>query len=123
MQLAPSGVPLSFEVTFDSSSLDVGMTVYDDSGADPVLVQGPSAMALVAGNTYRAKFTPAVDKSYIVIKAVYTDDTLTTMSSDYAQGSESIIAKNLTTGPFPTPTCEVVGIVIDNDTLTGVVEC
>lgn len=119
MELAPAGVRLSFEVTFDSPSLPVAMTVYDDSGSVPVLVQGPTAMAWVAGNTYRGKFTPLDGKSYIIIKAVYTNGGFTTMSPDYAQGSESIIAQLLGTPP----PAGVVGYVESNDAVTGVVVC
>ena len=67
MQLAPADVELSFEVTFDSPTLDVGMSVYDDSGALPVLLLSPFPMVRVAPglNTYRGKFTPENGKSYI----------------------------------------------------------
>lgn len=93
MQLVPAETSLSFEVTFDSPTLYVGMSVYDDSGATPVLVQGPTAMLNVVGNTYRAKFTADVGKSYIIFKAVYTSAALTTLDSNYSQGSESIKAE------------------------------
>ena len=92
MELSPSGTALSFEVTFDSPTLPVAMSVYDDSGSSPVLVQGPTAMLNVVGNTYRGKFTPASGRSYIIFKAVYTDHSYQYLSSDYSQGSESIIA-------------------------------
>lgn len=119
MELAPARVSLSFEVTFDSPSLDVGMSVYDDSGEEPELVSGPSAMALVVGNTYRGKFTAADGKSYIIIKAVYTDDTFEELNSDYAAGSESIVTQVIGGDP---PTENVVGYV-DASEVVGLVNC
>lgn len=95
MNLVQSGVNCSFEVTFDSPSLPVAMSVYDDSGVTPTLVQGPSAMLNVVGNTYRGKFTPTDGKQYIIFKAVYTNGSYTTLSPDYSQGSESIQAEDV----------------------------
>jgi hypothetical protein len=40
------------------------------------------------------------------VKAVYTDDTYSTLSDEYSQGSESFYAQYLTP-----PTCDVVGLV------------
>ncbi len=119
MELAPAGVPLSFEVTFDSPSLAVAMSVYDDTGALPVLLLSPFAMALVTGNTYRGKFTAEHGKNYIVVKAVYLDGTFETLSPDYSQGSESIVARDLN----PITPQPVVGIIENDDAITGVVEC
>lgn len=118
MELVPAGIPLSFEVTFDRDDLNVGMSVYDDSGANPVLLLSPFAMALVYGNTYRGKFTPANGKNYIIVKAVYTDNTLTELDLDYPQGSESCVAEYMA-GQL----CNVVGIVVPNTEVLGFVEC
>lgn len=123
MNIAPAGKVLSFEVTYDSSILDVAMKVYDDSGPSPVLVQGPTAMDLVVGSTYRGKFTAGNGKGYIIHKAVYTDPSFTTLHPDYAQGSESIFAR---TESMPTPDLEasiasageISGKVV-NETLEG----
>ncbi len=124
MELAPRGVELSFEVTFDRPDLNVAMSVYDDSGDDPVLIQGPSAMAIVVGNTYRAKFTPNSSKPYIIFKAVYTDDTFETLSEDYSQGSESIIAQTLDSSSTSNSTgCSIVGVVEVTRDVIGVVQC
>lgn len=120
MELAPSGVQLSCEITFDSPSLHVGMTVYDDTGASPVLLLSTFAMLLVAGNTYRGKFTGVAGKNYIVIKAVYTDGTFSTLSPDYSQGSESVVAQNLTAASTG---CAVVGVVDNNQAIVGRVVC
>lgn len=119
MELAPSGIPLSFEVTFDEPDLDVAMTVYDDTGAEPVLLLSPFAMTLVYGNTYRGKFTPAYGKSYIIIKAVYTDGTFGTLDENYAQGSESLIALYSAAANVET----LVGIVDSDETISGQVIC
>lgn len=92
MNLALAGRPASFDVTFDAAGLNVAMSVFDDSGPTPVLVQGPLAMGSVIGYTYRGKFTPVSGKSYIIYKAVYTDGTFTTLHPDYSQGTETIYA-------------------------------
>lgn len=90
MNFAPSGKSLSFEVTLDAPSLPVAMSVYDDSGPTPVLVQGPTAMTNVFSNTYRGKFTGQNGKQYLILKAVYTDGTFATLDVNYMQGSESL---------------------------------
>ncbi len=123
MELVPAGVALSFEVTFDQPSLPVAMTVYDDSGANPVLLLSPFPMRLVYGNTYRAKFTPADGKSYILIKGVYTDGTFTDLDPSYSQGSESIYAQYINGQPGGGTSCDVVGIVDETDAVIGVVDC
>ena len=107
MQLVPAGQALSFEVTYQQNNLPVAMSVYDDSGPTPIRIVAPFAMALVGGNTYRGKFTPEAGKSYIIIKAVYTDDSFTTLDEDYGQGSESIFALNVSTPQG----CQVIGWV------------
>lgn len=98
MELAPSGVKLSFEVTYDSPDLNVAMSIYDDSGSSPVLVQGPTAMLNWAGNSYRGNFVAGNAKSYLVLKAVYTDDTFTTFDEVHSQGTESFYAQNIGNG-------------------------
>lgn len=121
MELVPAAT-LSFEVTYDSPSLFVGMLVYDDTGSNPVLVQGPTPMLNVVGNTYRAKFTPLEGRSYIIVKQVYTDNTYTVVSSAYAAGSESIIAENLS-GGGSAGGCSIVGYVNQSQSIVGYVNC
>lgn len=121
MELVPSGVPLSFEVTFDDPGLDVGMAVFDTSAGSPVQVGSVLPMTLVYGNTYFAKFNPSEGASYVLIKGVYTDETFVTLSPDYAQGSESIYA-TLLGGTDGGSACELVGYVIE-ETVVGTVEC
>lgn len=98
MNLVPAGVSLSFEVTYDAPSLPVAMSVYDDSGPSPVLVQGPTAMLNWTGNSYRGKFTATAGKQYLVLKAAYTDGTFTTLDPNNAQGTESFVAQNIAGG-------------------------
>jgi hypothetical protein len=120
MEFAPAGVSLSFEVTFDRNDLFVGMSVFDDSGSLPVLLLSPFAMLNVVGNTYRGKFAnPEPGKSYIIFKAVYTDDTFTELDNNYSQGSESIKAEYLNNASG----CAVVGFVDNNNTVVGLVNC
>lgn len=123
MELAPVGVSLTFEVTFDNPSLHVGMSVYDNSGGSPVLIQGPLAMSSVVGNTYQGKFTPPLSRPYIIFKAVYTDSGLTTLDPNYSQGSESIIGQVFSQPSTNSTGCTIVGLVEPNDQVAGFVQC
>ena len=124
MELAPANVSLSFEVTYDRDDLFVGMSVYDDSGLSPVLIQGPSAMLNVVGNTYRGKFVADPEKSYIIFKAVYTDETFLTLSPDYSQASESIRSEIIGSGGSSTVGgCPIIGLVDNNNEIIGLVNC
>lgn len=110
MELVPAGVTLSFEVSFAPDLFGrVGMSVFDDTGSSPVLLLSPFAMALVAEGTYRGKFTPALGKSYVIRKCVYTDDTLTDLDPNFGEGSESIYAQNFNSSP--TVGCVIKGVV------------
>ncbi len=122
MEFAPAGVPLSFEVTYDRDDLVVGMSVFDDTGLSPVLVQGPAQMSIVAGFTYRAKFTALDGHNYIVIKGVYTDLTFTELDLDYSMGSESVVAQAFNSNSNGSA-CLIVGIVEETPDVIGVVEC
>lgn len=86
------GLSHSFETTFDVSGLFVAMRVFDDSAGSPVQVGSPIPMAAYYGSSYRAKFTPTEEKSYLVHKAVYTDGTYATLHPDYSQSSDSFRA-------------------------------
>lgn len=123
MELAPAGVLLTFEVTYDSPSLHVGMSVYLD-GSSPTLVLGPVTMLHVALNTYRARFGGTDGSSYIVVKAVYTDGSLTVVDTDYAQGSESIVVQTINgSGENNGGQGAIIGYVIPTPTLIGFVNC
>lgn len=120
MELAVAGESHSFEVTYDSPALIVALTVFDDSGPSPIQA-AQTVMQNVYGNTYRAKFTPADGKSYIINKAVYTDETLGTIDDNYAQGSESIKGVTFSGGGTVTTIAisELEGTVEDADSLDG----
>lgn len=122
MEVAPAGVPLTFEVTYDSPSLYVGMSVYDDSGASPVLTQGPTAMTLVVGYTYRGKFTGDANVPYVIMKRVYTDAGLTTPDLSYSPGSESVYCEDSSAKGILTDDA-VIGLVDDSNELIGFVNC
>lgn len=126
MELAPGGVELAFEVTYDANNLNVGMSVYDTTAGSPVLVQGPTAMANLISNTYYGKFTPTGEHTYIIFKAVYTDNTLTTLRTDYAAGTESIVAESIGGGGgggASSSGCAVIGFVEPTPTVIGIVQC
>lgn len=122
MNLVPAGIQLSFEVTYDSPSLYVGMSIYDDSGLFPILISGPTLMANVIGNTYRGKFTPDINTTYVIFKAVYTDNTLTVLSSAYSQASETIVCEQIAnTGAAGNS--DIIGFIENNNPIIGLVVC
>lgn len=123
MEYAPSGISLSFEVTYDRSDLFVGMSVYDNSGSSPVLVAGPMPMHNWAGYSYQAKFLASPNLSYLIFKAVYIDEDLTTLDNEYSQGTESIVAEPLPQDDGGGVGCQVVGYVDNNNTIIGLVNC
>lgn len=91
MVVVPSGVPLPFEVTFDSVSLSVAMKVYDVTGITPVLVDTIS-MEHLDGGTYHGTFTAEPGKSYVVRKSVYTDGSFSVLEEGYSPGTESFVS-------------------------------
>jgi hypothetical protein len=111
MNVAPISVPLSFDVTFDEPGLPVAMTVYSLSGT-PTLVQGPTAMVNVSDNTYVGSFSSSLPGvAFLIIKAVYTDNTFATLSPNYSQGSETIVMQNLGGGSLSPSNNLVIGFV------------
>lgn len=123
MEIAPAGVQCPFEVTYDSPSLAVAMSVYDVTTGSPVLVQGPTAMANVVGNTYFGHFTPVQGHQYVIFKAVYVNNSFLSLSTNYSQGSESIIAQTIPQGTSNSVGCSVVGLVDTINPVIGVVQC
>lgn len=123
MELVPAGIELSFEVTFDRDDLFVGMTVYDDSGLTPIQVLAPTLMDWVYRNTYRGKFNPSAQKNYIIVKSVYTDETLAELDDNYSSGSESCIAENIGSFGQIAVGCSIIGIVENNNPIVGIVQC
>lgn len=108
--LVPAGVPVNFTATFDDANPDfVAMSVYDDSGSEPVLLLSPFAMASVRSNVYRGKFTPEAGKLYVVFMAVYTDGTFGTLDTDFTavEQAAAVICQNLVS-----PVQNVVGMVL-----------
>lgn len=117
--LFPANVPSSFVTSGNSPSLFVGMSVYDNSGANPVLVSGPTRMTNFAGNAYQSKYTPAVG-NFIILMAVYTDSSLTTFMPGFEQDVETITAVDF---GFNVPVNSVIGYVDPQDDVDGVVNC
>lgn len=108
MNIAPIGIPLFFDVTFDEPGLPVAMSVYNMTGT-PTLVQGPTAMVNAADNTYTGSFQSSLPGvSYLIIKAVYTDGTFATLSPNYSQGTETIVMQNIAGGGGLVPSNNVV---------------
>lgn len=124
MEIAPAGASVSFEVTFSSPDLFVGMTVYNTSGVNPVLVAGPIAMINAQANTYIANFTPLANISYLVIKSIYTDDTFTNLDLTEPASSETVYGANLGgSGGGGSGGGTLVGYVIPNPTIVGLIKC
>jgi hypothetical protein len=125
VEQAPSGVPLTFEVTFGTSGLPVAMSVYDVTTLTPDLISGPTAMVNISGtNTYIGQFTAATNKNYVILKAVYTDESFTAFDPDNYQGSESITTQGGGGGGSTGPSsCTVVGYIQETCSLIGPVKC
>lgn len=119
MNFASNEKVLSFEATYDSPSLFVAMSVYDDSGVSPSLIQGPSAMLNFAGNSYRGKFTPSFGKTYLIFKAVYTDGTYITLHPDYAASTETVRCDEVV---VDTAIPEIIGVLKSTGPLKGFVK-
>lgn len=118
--LYPAGVPSSFVTSSNSPSLSVGFSVYDNSGSNPVKVLGPVLMANIPGtNAYQTKYTPPLG-NFITYAAVYTDNTLTTVDSDFEQDVQTITAVDF---GFNVPVNSIVGYVVPDDDVDGVVNC
>lgn len=117
--LLPADVPSSFVTSGNSPSLFVGMSIYDNSGSNPVLVQGPTRMTNFAGNAYQAKYTPPVG-NFLVLMAIYTDSSLTTLMPGFEQDVQAVTAFSLA---FNIPVTSVVGYVDTTQNVEGVVNC
>lgn len=123
MESAPPNTPLSFEVTFDRNDLNVAMSVYEIVDLVSTLVFGPEEMVNIVGNTYVGEFTAQPNKTYVIFKAVYTNDSFTTLDSNYSQGSESIVTVTSGGGGGGSSDCgDIVGLVDSNNEVTGYVD-
>lgn len=91
MQFIPAPMQLPFEVTYDSPALYVGLVVYDvTTPSAPVQIQKTLMANLAGTNSFFGVFTPDINKTYVISKAVYTNMALTTIDSNYSEASESI---------------------------------
>lgn len=125
MELALPGIPLTFEVTFDSPALDAAISVFDVTNlAAPVLVTGPTAMHNTVANTYCGQFTGLNNKSYLILKAVYTDGTFATLDPSYSQGTETIVVESFGSGGGGGGgSNNLIGYVQSGLVLVGVIQC
>ena len=73
--------------------------------------------------TYYGKFTPADDKEYVILKAVYTDETFVTFDPIYSQGSESILSSDQASGGGTVSIVSIIGLVNNPNNLIGYVNC
>ncbi len=105
--LLPANVSSSFVTSSNSPALFVGLSVYDNSGSNPALISGPTRMTNFAGNAYQGKYTPAVG-NFLILMAVYTDSSLTTLAPGYEQDVVSVTSVDLA---FNVPVNSVVGYV------------
>lgn len=120
MELVPAGVPITFAAAFDSSGLPVAMSVYETTSGTPVLLLSPFAMGAVVGGVYCGRFTPGNGKSYVVVKAVYTNGSFSAFNPAYEQQCESVYAQYLNSNNSGG---EIVGVVDTNSTIIGSVVC
>lgn len=107
--ICQAGIPVNVTAIFTGPTpTNVAFSVYDDTGTLPSLVDSPIVMAQVAGNAYRAKFTPLPGKLYVIFMAAYTDGTFTSLDPTYAAIQQAVAIAPL---PLMPPVQAVVGIV------------
>jgi hypothetical protein len=117
--LVPAGVEQSFVTSGNSPSLAIGMSVYDNSGASPSLVHGPTLMTNFVGNSYESKYTFPTG-NFLVFIAVYTDSSLTVLLNGYEEQVEAVSSRPLA---FNAPVQSIVGYVVPNEDVEGEVQC
>jgi hypothetical protein len=84
--------PVPVEVTYDSPSLFVAMTVFKWNGTEWAQFGVASAVALVDGlSTYGSMFTPPDASPYIVILMPYEDGTFSVPDTNYSPSSRSFV--------------------------------
>lgn len=109
MIVAPSGLSLPFEVTYDREDLIIGMKVWE-LDLVPVIVD-QQIMVHLAGGTYIGFFTADPGKSYVVSKASYLASDLLVLDSDRSPASESFVSFDESTTVNITPS-DVLAIAV-----------
>jgi len=105
--VAQAGLPVNFSAVFPSANPNfVAMSVYDDTGATPVLLLSPVKMNNVHNSVFSQKFTPANGKLYVVFMAVYTDGTFGTLDGAFNPQSATVEGQYLNP-----PVQRIVGVV------------
>lgn len=95
---AVAGQPASITVSLETSGLNVGFEVWDDSGVSPVQVTGLAGMVNnvlpavnYSGNCYRVKIPALAPGKYFLLHiGVYTDGTYTALVNDEPQGDDTL---------------------------------
>lgn len=88
--LVPAGIPTSFTAVFNNPTpAFVAMSVYDNSGANPVLLLSPVQMGHVNDNVYAGKTTLSPG-NYVVFMAVYTDATFVTLDPSFKTAEQAL---------------------------------
>ena len=128
------GQKFSFGVTYDSPSLYVAAKIFDNSGASPALL-ATIAMANYYGNSYQGTYlitSPTLITSVLVQVSVYTDNTYTTLSTNYSQTDyvDQVQSSNSAQGASGCALTgiilqnnPIIGIILQNDPLIGIIPC
>lgn len=88
--LVQAGIPNSFTAVFNNPTpAFVAMSVYDNSGANPVLLLSPVQMGHVNDNAYAGKATLSPG-DYVVFMAVYTDATFTVLDPSFKTQEQAV---------------------------------
>lgn len=98
------GILTPFEASFGTSGLAVRASIYETTSGAAVFLSYV-VMADLTG-TYLGFFTPGLNRTYLIVKIVYTDLTYATEDSDYSRSSETLEARDLS--PAGTPGMEGV---------------
>lgn len=123
----PSNLPASVEVSYSDSGLNIGVTIWDDSGSVPVQVTGLAGMVngvlpLLnwSGVSYRFKHLGNAGTWYLYNIAAYVASNYLVVDTSQPQGSDSLYFDPplATSGGAPNGITGLVESVVE---LTGIV--
>lgn len=85
MQIVSSGTPFTFNYPAYSKdvSLNVLARIYNVTTGTPIL-EFTQGMTNADNGVYTGNYVPITDQAYLVVMAVYNEDSFTTLDADYA---------------------------------------
>lgn len=119
--IVQSGLKKGMEATWVDTGLFARAAIYDITSGSPVFVNN-AVMSEVTPGSYLATMIPVAGTSYFVVKRVYTNNSFTTVDSNYSPSTESFQSIDFTQPSSNVAiTGEILAIIEDN-TITAIVE-